>query len=410
VNLYTARTPAAAVPARGAAVATAAVVALAALTLLGCSPSKEKRAERPMALVPLVNRIPISRAWSTQVGGEAPKLQLGLGVAVSGPRAFVASYKGEVIALDVASGRRLWQRALRVPISGGPGAAAGLVVIGTSKGEVIALSDQDGAPRWRVHINAEILSAPAVDADIVAVRSVDGRLHGLSAADGSERWVVDQQVPRLSLRGTSTPTLAGDLAVCGFDNGRVVAVIRSNGTTAWEAVASQQHGTSELQRLADVDAQVVADRDDLFAIGYQGRIVRITRETGEVVWGRDLSSYRGLAIDADAVYVATADGDVVRLDRRNGSEQWRQKGLERRQLSAPAIYGGRLVVGDMDGVVHWLDAASGNFLARESIGHKRRIRVAPVIAGAQLLVFSESGALTAFRAPAMTAATVAARP
>ncbi len=395
---------------RGAPGATLALIGLAALLLCGCSPSKEKRAERPMALVPLVNRIAISRPWRTQVGGEAPKLQLGLGVAVSGARAFVASYKGEVEALDIASGRPLWQRSLRVPISGGPGAAAGLVVVGTSKGEVIALSDQDGSPRWRVRINAEILSAPAMDADIVAVRSVDGRLHGLSAADGSERWVVEQQVPRLSLRGTSAPTLAGDLAVCGFDNGRVVAVIRSNGTTAWEAVASQQHGTSELQRLADVDAAVVADRDDLFAVGYQGRVVRITRETGEVVWGRDLSSYRGLAVDAEGVYVATADGDVVRLDRRSGAEQWRQKGLERRQLSAPVVYGGRVVVGDMDGMLHWLDAASGNFLARETIGRKRRIRIAPVVAGAQLLVFSENGELVAFRAPALPGPAVAARP
>lgn len=382
---------------------------LVALSLTGCTPSKEKKAELPVTLVPLVNRIDIHRLWRAQIAGEAPKLRLGLGVAVSGQRAFIASFKGEVEAYDVTSGQRLWRRSLRAPLSGGPGAGAGLVVIGTSKGEVIALSDRDGAPRWRVRINAEILAAPAVDADLVAVRSVDGRLHGLSATDGTERWAVDQQVPRLSLRGNSPPTLAGELVVCGFDNGRVVAVIRSNGTTAWEAAASQQHGTSELQRLADVDAAVVSDGDDLFAVGYQGRVVRLTRESGEVVWSRDLSSYRGLAVDADGVYVSTADGDVVRLDRRNGTEQWRQKGLERRQISGPTVYGGRVVVGDLDGVVHWLDPATGNFVAREMIGHKRRIGFAPVVAGAQLLIFSESGELSAFRGPAVVAA-VAARP
>jgi outer membrane protein assembly factor BamB len=382
---------------------------LTVLLLAGCSTSKEKKAEQPMTLVPLVNRVQVSRLWQTQVKGEAPKLRLGLDVAVSGQHAFVASFKGVVESFDILSGQRLWQRALRVPISGGPGAAAGLVVVGTSKGEVIALSDQDGSPRWRAHVNAEILTAPAVDADIVVVRSVDGRLHGLAAADGIERWVVDQQVPRLSLRGNSPPTLAGELAVCGFDNGRVVAVIRSNGTTAWEAVASQQKGSSELQRLADVDAGVVSDGEDLFAVGYQGRVVRITRETGEIIWGRDLSSYRGLAVDADAVYVSTSEGDIVRLDRRSGAEQWRQKGLERRLISAPTLYGGRIVVGDLAGVVHWLDRATGNFVARQTIGHKGRISNAPRVAGAQLLVFSENGELVAFRAPAVPAA-VAARP
>ena len=83
-----------------------------------------------------------------------------------------------------------------------------------------------------MRINAELLSAAAIGNGLVIVRAVDGKLHGLSARDGSENWVVDQQVPRLSLRGTSRPIIAGDFAVCGFDNGRVVAVTVGNGSAA----------------------------------------------------------------------------------------------------------------------------------------------------------------------------------
>jgi hypothetical protein len=43
------------------------------------------------------------------------------------------------------------------------------------------------------------------------------------------------------------------------------------------------------------------------------------------------------------------------------------------------------------------------------IGHKRRISNTPLVAGTQLLVFSDSGELVAFRARALPAA-VAARP
>ncbi len=371
----------------------------AVLALAGCT-SKAKKADQPATLVPLVNRIEIHTAWHTHLPGERPKLRLGLAVAVSGTRAFAASYDGRVIAYELATGRRLWERALRAPLAGGPGAGAGLVVLGSSKGEVIALSDQDGTPRWRVRVNSEVLSAPAIGRDIVLVRTVDGKLHALSSADGSESWSIDQQVPRLSLRGTGTPTLVGDLAVCGFDNGRVVAVVDSSGATAWEVTAAVPHGSGELQRLADVDAPVIADGDDLFAVGYQGRVVRIARESGQVIWGRDLSSYRGLAVDADAVYVSTADGDVVRLDRRTGVEEWRQHALVRRQLSAPALDQGRVVVADYAGVVHWLDPETGAFLARATVSGKGRISAAPLSAGALLLVFSDAGELEAFRSPA----------
>jgi outer membrane protein assembly factor BamB len=215
--------------------------------------------------------------------------------------------------------------------------------------------------------------------------------------------------------------LAGDLAISGFDNGRVAAIAVGNGSTAWDTAVGQAHGSTELQRLIDVDAPVVADGDDLFAVAYQGRVTRLARETGQVVWARDVSSYRGLAIDDNAVYVSTADGDVVRVDRKNGTEQWSQKALARRQLTAPVSYRGRIVVADAGGVLHWLDPATGDFVGRalveksvgskpvvsKGIAMKKRVSSTPVVAGGLLLVFTDNGVLSAFSAPMATAAVAA---
>jgi outer membrane protein assembly factor BamB len=279
---------------------------------------------------------------------------------------------------------------------------------------VIALSEADGSPAWRIRINAEILSAAAIGGNLVVVRGVDGRMHGLSIRDGSELWVAEQQVPRLSLRGTGVPLLVGDLAIAGFDNGRVAAVAIGNGTTAWDTAVGQSRGSTELQRLIDVDAPVVADGDDLFAVAYQGRLTRLARDTGQVVWARDMSSYRGLAVDENAIYISTADGNVVRVDRKNGTEQWTQKALARRQLTAPVIYRGRVVVADGGGILHWLDAATGDFIARaevgksvgrssvitsKGIGLKKRVSDTPLVAGGLLLAFSDNGVLSAYSAP-----------
>jgi outer membrane protein assembly factor BamB len=237
--------------------------------------------------------------------------------------------------------------------------------------------------------------------------------------------VAKKRGPRLSLHGTSAPVLVGDLAIGGFDNGRVAAVAITNGTTAWDTAVGQSHGSTELQRLIDVDAPVVTDGDDLFAVAYQGRLTRLTRETGQVVWARDMSSYRGLAVDENAVYVSTADGNVVRVDRKNGTEQWTQKALARRQLTAPVIYRGRVVVADAGGILHWLDPATGDFIARaeagKSVGRnaaiaskglalKKRISDAPIVAGGLVLAFSDNGELSAYSAPLPQAAAVAPAP
>lgn len=387
----------------------------AALLMSGCSSKKDtkKLAEKPAILIPLKNHFEVERVWATRVGGEAPKLRLGLDVAADGDRVFAATHKGTLEAFDLRTGKRLWRRELKAPLSGGPSAGNGLVVVGTSKGEEIAVSETDGKLIWRVRINAEILSGAAIGSDVIVVRGVNGKMHGLSTKDGSENWAVNQQVPRLSLRGTSQPLLIGDLAVTGFDNGRVLAVNRSNGTTAWDAAVGQSHGSTELARLIDVDAAVIGSGEELFAVAYQGRVARLARDSGQIAWTRDMSSYRGLAIDSTNVYVSTADGGVVCVDRKNGTEQWTQKALVRRQLTAPVIYGGYVVVADAGGVLHWLDPKTGDFVARalvdksgkskqvvsKGISLKLRVTSEPIVDGDLLLVFTDSGLLSAFRAP-----------
>ena len=367
---------------------------LAGVLLSGCS--RDKRADPPAELTDFKSTIDVRRMWSASTGGDKPKLRLGLGVAVEGNRVFAAGHDGEVHAYALDTGKELWRTKTRTKSAGGPGVGQGVVVIGASYGDVVALDAATGEQKWKTRVNSEILSAPAVGSDMVVVRSGDGRLHGLRLADGTAAWSAEQQVPRLSLRGTAAPIIAGDIAVSGFDNGRVMAVNLRDGTTAWDMTVAPPSGRTELERLVDIDSSLRAVDDDLYAVSFQGRVVRLARDTGQVWWARDLSSYRGLAIDEDGVYVSTADGLVVKIGRRTGVEIWRQEVLSNRRLSAPAVLDGQVAVADLKGYVHFLDIGSGALSARTSSGGER-VSNAPVVANDTLLVINDEGRISAFR-------------
>ncbi|HUN27219.1 MAG TPA: outer membrane protein assembly factor BamB [Steroidobacteraceae bacterium] len=384
-----------------------ALLALALVALIAAC-SKNKDVDRPKQLVPFTAALRVSRVWSASVGGTKKPLRLGLGLAVEGDRVYAAGHSGEVAAFEVATGRRLWSRRTRAALAGGPGADADLVVVGSSAGDVFALRAADGHIRWHVNIAGEVLAAPAVTPRLIVVRAVDGKLHGLSPADGHEVWQVQQPVPSLSLRGTSQPTVVGEVAICGYDNGKVVASNLSDGSSAWETLIAPAKGRTEIERLNDVDATPRIDGNDVYVAQFQGKVAMLALDTGQLWWSHDISSYRGLGIDDSDLFVSTSDGAVLALQRRTGSELWRQDGLLHRGLSAPAVAPDAIVVADYQGYVHWLNRATGAFLARARAG-KLRITNAPVAADGLLLVINDAGHITAFRTtPRGSARTAAA--
>jgi outer membrane protein assembly factor BamB len=374
----------------------AACTAGVLLFVAGCD--KGKKEEPPAELIDLKPTLAVQELWDTKVGGGEPRLRLGLGLALDEANVlYAAARKGEVTAFDANNGRAKWTLDTNKQLSAGPAVGPGLVAVGSSDGEIIALERSKGAVLWKVKVGGEVLAAPLVTADRVFVRTVDARVRALDAADGKEVWTAEETMPRLSLRGTSAPVLVGDNVLVGFDSGKVVAFAAATGELAWQSQVSIPRGRSELERLADVDGAVRADGDDGYAVGYQGRVVMFALDSGQVWWGRDLSSYRGVALDDSQLYVSTADGSVVALRRRDGTVQWQQDGLKRRGLSTPAVVGNAVVVGDFDGYLHWLDRESGKFIARERPGDARISQAPLTTADGRVFVIDDDGRIAAFR-------------
>src|SRR6185369_13507568 len=113
----------------------------------------------------------------------------------------------------------------------------------------------------------------------------------------------------------------------------------------------------ELERLNDIDAAVKVVGDDVFVAGYQGRAAMLAIDSGQIWWTHDISSYRGVDVDDENMYVATSGGEVVALKRRSGAEVWKNDQLKFRSLSAPVLVGDFVVVADLEGYVHWIDKA-----------------------------------------------------
>jgi outer membrane protein assembly factor BamB len=259
-----------------------------------------------------------------------------------------------------------------------------------------------------------MLSPPVVAGDLLVVQTIDGKVATYKTATGKKMWTYERSIPKLTLRGTSAPLVVGESVFAGFSDGRLLSLSLATGELLWETTVAVPHGRTDLERLVDIDGLFSAADGTVYVSSYQGRVAAISAADGNVLWARDMSSYTGLTVSGNHIFITDAGSRVWALDKRTGATLWRQDSLFGRELSAPVVQGNTVVVADFDGYVHWLSQDDGEIVARQSLDHvwsevrylwddeelddeaHRSVTVSPMVADGTLYVRDNLGALTAF--------------
>ena len=370
------------------------ITATMMIAACGVFGDKEKELE-PMELVKIDETVNIKKIWSAKLGGKSDFLRVALRPVGDGNRIYAASQNGIVTAFDPESGKQIWRTKLEVELSAGPGVGEGRLAVADKKGYVIVLDTATGEEQWRAYIAAESLATPLIKDESVVLQTIDNRLQARSLFDGQERWSIVQSTPALTMRGSASPVVVGTTVIAGFDTGRIVAANINTGVIIWEALLSPPKGRSDLDRLSDIDGAMALVGQDLYATGYQGRLAAVATESGQVLWNREMSSYEGVAADWNSVYTVRDDGEIVALTRRNGNEAWRNGSLLRREPTLPIPFGTFVVVGDLEGFLHFFNNIDGEPVARERLGNEA-ITSDPFVIANRLYVQSDGGSIAAF--------------
>ncbi|MCX7070411.1 MAG: outer membrane protein assembly factor BamB [Gammaproteobacteria bacterium] len=373
----------------------ALLLVAAALAVSACS-SKPKVRE-PTELVAIKQpEIRLKEVWSRSAGNGSKTLYSGLRLALEADALYTASIDGQVFALTPATGATIWRAATKARIIAGPTVSGDLVLVGTLDGEVIALKRASGAESWRASLPSEVLAPLAASGDIVVARAADGREFGLSVTDGSRIWSFDRTIPNLTLRGLSKPLILGNRVYTGLDNGKLVALNLADGVPAWEQNVSVPTGRSELERLTDIDADLLAADNGIYAVTYGNDIALIDPTRGESRWRRSIKSYSGMTATDKALYVTDNDGVLWALDPDTGAVSWKQESLKFRRLSPPGMLANYVIAADFQGYVHFFDPGDGHAVARVNLGGDPVIS-APVSDGERVYLLDTTGDIAAYR-------------
>jgi outer membrane protein assembly factor BamB len=374
------------------AIARAGIAALAALLVGGCSffgsmfgPDRPK----PKDLEPIATPITVQKVWNQSIG----KVEFPLTIAVNGEVLTVASSDGTVLALEPASGRTVWRTNVGAAISAGVGSDGTIASVVTRDGALVAL--EGGQVKWKKPLGVRVATAPLVAGKRIFVLGVDRSVHAFDAADGLKLWQAQRPGDPLMLQQTGALAAFKDTLVVG-QGPRMAGMDPSTGTLRWETPLGSPRGANEVERLADLVGPVVRVGDLVCARSFQAAVGCVDAQLGNVAWTKTVGGTDAIGGDADLLFGADASDRLTAWRTSTGDIAWTSEALMFRGLGAPAAIAQSVVVGDLDGTLHWLSRAQGVAQARLTTDGSA-ITTPPVAVGGLLVVVTRGGGVFAFR-------------
>ena len=133
------------------------------------------------------------------------------------------------------------------------------------------------------------------------------------------------------------------------------------------------------------------EANNLYILGYNGDLNSINLSTYKFNWKIKTSSAKDFVIKGSKIIFVTSSDEVRCVDLTSGKDVWKNSQLEYRFLTSPSIFKDTLMVGDMEGYLHWININTGLIVAQKDYDSK--FLVPPLDTKQGIIAFTSNGDL-----------------
>jgi len=354
----------------------------------------------------------LGQVWEVSIGeGTSVRARLAAAPVVADGRVFTIDTRATVRAFDAQSGAQAWATQFGTEknnaaalFGGGVAFDSGRVYATNGLGYVAALDARNGGIIWQVHPGGPLRGSPTVSGDTVYVMSQDNQLYSLKTSDGSTNWSAAAALEIAGVFGSASPAVGQGTVVAGFSSGELNAYRYENARLVWQDQLSRTTISTSVASISDVDANPVIDSGQVIALGQGGRMVALELITGQRQWELNLAGISTPWVVGDWAFVVTDDARLIAVARGSGKVRWITQLPAFRNpkkkagpifYRGPVLAGGRLIVVSSEGALINVDPDNGAVQSQTSI--RAPVSLSPVVANQTLYILDGNGRLHAFR-------------
>jgi outer membrane protein assembly factor BamB len=361
----------------------------------------------------------LSTSWQVRTNGSfssSPSVVNGV--------VYIGNNKGELYAIDAATGRVRWIYRAKSPLMTNPLVIDGTVIVGegnqisyvaagdtkvgTSENAVIAVDADTGAERWHVALAGTGMPTPALIDGVLVEHDGSGDVTGIDAKTGSVRYRV--RVAGAASMVSMLPAGGSRFVTASVSPNSVWEIDGSNGHVVWEHPFDDAvSGLSDCPPASD-GARIFCD----YAVPLPGvarahvgapaveRLYALNERSGKLAWDVQLAvgmlpQWNEAAIPLvyrRGLYVGSSmSPQIASIDASSGRKLWQRdvRGVVKGGMSAKDDV---LYFGDFAGYLWAVSSRTGDVIGVKNM-HTCFNVGSPLIAGDTLIVGTNSGTIIA---------------
>ena len=353
----------------------------------------------------------LDSAWHTGIGeGGGYRRKITAQPVVAAGRVFTMDSDAVVTAYDISNGGRIWRLETQTEddrstnVGGGIAVNGDTVYAGTGRAEVLALEAATGKIRWRKAVSTPVRAAPTIAEGRMFVLTMDNQLQALALDDGHRLWAYQATAPETSVLGLPAPAYADGLVVAGFGSGELVALRAATGSVAWSDSLAATRGRNSMADLSAVRGRPVVADGRVFAGSLGGLTLSLDLRTGRRLWEREIATGDTIWLAGDWAFLLATSGQVAAIGRSDGRIAWvtelpQFEDMEKKKGAihwiGPVLAGDRLILGSSNSLALAVSPYTGEILGQQTLSGP--VAVAPSIAGGTVYVVTDDATLVALR-------------
>jgi len=294
---------------------------------------------------------------------------IGAGLTIDKNKVITSNTAGDIFALDLKSGKKLWSYRTGGKVYSTPAVWKGIVVAGSSDHFIYAVNAENGKLLWKVQTDKAVLGSPLLHDGVAFIGGSDGKFRALDIKTGKLRWSFDLVKGFVS----TLPTYyLGNIIFGSWGNG-FYALDAKTGKLSWEW--NNGHANRMFSAAA---CNPVGVNNRVFVVAPDRFMTALDANNGAVIWREKKDSIRvresmGLAVNKKQVYVKTMDGDLLGISSSGEKMDviWKAKLKLPYELTPSAIKTNRklVFVPSHSGLLSAVDAKTGDIMWQYKISN-----------------------------------------